>query len=253
MSKEDKCGLVSVSFRKLPAEEVIRLARQAGLKYIEWGSDIHVPETDAENALRISRLTKEAGLLVSSYGTYYKLGQNQDFSPYLETALILGTKNLRVWAGNKKPSDASFDERAAWTEEAKKISIMAKEKGMNVLFEYHPNTLTETADSALKLINDVGMENCRLYWQPWYKLSAQENVSELRKVLPYVELVHMFYWMDHSVRKPLCEGSDEIAKFFRVLNGKDIITLLEFLPNDNSVYLPYEAQTLFDILKEASL
>lgn len=246
----DGCGLVSVSFRKLPAEEIIRLAKQSGLKYIEWGSDIHVPETDAENAKYIAELTKNAGLLVSSYGTYYKLGQNQDFAPYVETAKILGAEYLRVWAGNKKPSDITDEERNAWTEEARKISVMAKENGLTVLFEYHPNTLTETADSALKLISDINMENCRLYWQPWYKLSLEENVSELEKVLPFVKLMHLFYWENHSTKKPLIEGKNYLKEFLKAVNGRPIIKLLEFLPNDNSVCLPYEADTLFNIIRE---
>ncbi|MBR3943334.1 MAG: sugar phosphate isomerase/epimerase, partial [Clostridia bacterium] len=197
----NKFGLVSVSFRKHSVEEIINLVRLSNLKCIEWGSDIHVPETDFENAKRVAELTQKAGLFVSAYGTYYKLGQGMDFAPFLKTAKLLGTRNLRVWAGNKKPADVTAEERELWTKEAKQISAEAKKAGCNVLFEYHPNTLTETAESALKLIIDVSEENCRLYWQPWYKLSVQENVSELKKVYEYVEMVHMFYWEDHSVRK----------------------------------------------------
>ena len=214
-----KFGLVSVSFRKNPVEEIITLARQARLDFIEWGSDIHVPETDLKNAKRVGELTKKAGLSVSSYGTYYKLGQNQDFAQYMAAAKELGTVNLRVWAGNKRPSDVTAEERCAWTKEAKEISIMAKKEGLKVLFEYHPNTLTETAESALKLIADVDEENCRLYWQPWYRLSADENVSELKKVLEYVEMVHMFYWENHATRKPLKEGKTEITDIW--INTKD--------------------------------
>ncbi|MBQ7039057.1 MAG: sugar phosphate isomerase/epimerase [Clostridia bacterium] len=245
-------GLVSVSFRKNPVEEIISLASQAKLSYIEWGSDIHVPETDIENAKRVYELTKKEGIKVSSYGTYYKLGQGMDFEPYLDAAKALGTTNLRVWAGNKKPSDVTEEEREALTKEAKEISIKAKNKGCRVLFEYHPNTLTETAESALKLITDVDEENCRLYWQPWYKLSTEENVSELKKVLGFVEMVHMFYWENHATRKPLKEGKAEIKEFMKVLNSKDIPVLLEFLPQDNCVCLHYEAQCLFDISEEAA-
>lgn len=244
-------GLVSVTFRKNPIEEIISLAGQAGLSCIEWGSDIHVPETDIDNAKRVAKLTKKSGLNVSSYGTYYKLGQGMDIAPYIDAAKALGTTNLRVWAGNKRPTDVTEEERIAWTNEAKDISKKAEKEGCRILFEFHPNTLTETADSALKLISDIDEENCRLYWQPWYKLSTEENVSELKKVLHYVEMVHMFYWENHSTRKPMKEGKDAITEFMKVLNSKDVPVLLEFLPQDNCVYLPYEAQSLFDISEEA--
>lgn len=245
-------GLVSVSFRKHSVEEIISLVKLANLKCIEWGGDVHVPENDFENAKRVATLTQKAGLFVSAYGTYYKLGQGMDFAPFLKTAKLLGTTNLRVWAGNKKPSDISAEERELWTKEAKKISIKAKKEGCKVLFEYHPNTLTETADSALQLISDVDEENCRLYWQPWYKLSKQENVNELKKIYNYVEMVHMFYWEGHSVRKFLKEGKDEIKEFLKILTTKEIPILLEFLPQDNCVYVPYEAQSLIDMTKEVS-
>ena len=248
----NKLGLVSVSFRKHSVEEIINLARLANLKCIEWGSDIHVPETDFENAKRVAELTQKAGLFVSAYGTYYKLGQGMDFAPFLKTAKLLRTTNLRVWAGNKKPSDVTVEERKLWTKEAKEISAQAQKEGCRVLFEYHPNTLTETADSALQLIKDVDEESCRLYWQPWYKLSTQENVNELKKVYEYVEMVHMFYWEDHSVRRFLKEGKDEIKEFLKIITTKDIPILLEFLPQDNCVYVPYEAQSLFDLTEEVT-
>ena len=43
-----KTGLTSVSFRKLSVDEVIALAKKAGVDGIEWGSDVHVPPNDIE-------------------------------------------------------------------------------------------------------------------------------------------------------------------------------------------------------------
>ena len=40
-------GLVSVSFRGLSPEEIIRIAKDAGLSRIEWGSDVHAPPVSA--------------------------------------------------------------------------------------------------------------------------------------------------------------------------------------------------------------
>ena len=41
-----KKGLVSVSFRSLEIDEIIKLTKEAGLDTIEWGSDVHAPCDD---------------------------------------------------------------------------------------------------------------------------------------------------------------------------------------------------------------
>ena len=67
-------GLVSVSFRGLSPEEIIRIAKDAGLNRIEWGSDVHAPFDDAERLSTIAACQRSAGLRCSSYGTYFVLG-----------------------------------------------------------------------------------------------------------------------------------------------------------------------------------
>ena len=88
-------GLVSVTYRKLSPADVITRAVEAGLSCIEWGSDIHVPQTDPVYARHVGDMTREAGLTVSSYGSYYRLGAGQDFAPYLEAARALQAPVIR--------------------------------------------------------------------------------------------------------------------------------------------------------------
>jgi hypothetical protein len=45
-----RTGLVSVTFRQLSAEEIIKLVVCAGLEGIEWGGDIHVPHGDLKRS-----------------------------------------------------------------------------------------------------------------------------------------------------------------------------------------------------------
>jgi len=66
-------GLVSITFRKLSPEQIIELVRKAGLSGIEWGGDIHVPHGDIARAKEVKSMTKEAGLRVAVYGSYYHL------------------------------------------------------------------------------------------------------------------------------------------------------------------------------------
>ena len=47
-------GLVSVSFRPLAGEEIIRLAKETGLAAVEWGGDVHVPAGDTARAKELA-------------------------------------------------------------------------------------------------------------------------------------------------------------------------------------------------------
>ena len=60
----EKCGLVSVSFRKNSPEEIVKLMKKADLSFVEWGSDVHVPEGNERHAELVRRLTEQAGIEV---------------------------------------------------------------------------------------------------------------------------------------------------------------------------------------------
>ena len=107
-----KTGLVSVTFRQKSVEEIAALTAEAGLSGVEWGGDVHVPPGDREAARRAARLTRQAGLEVLSYGSYYRCQPGEDFTPVLESALalsddqILKVKDLpiRISAGRRHPA-----------------------------------------------------------------------------------------------------------------------------------------------------
>ena len=84
-------GLVSITFRSLAPEEIIRLAAQADVQSIEWGGDIHVPAGEVDRAREVGRWTREAGLMVSAYGSYYRLGGGgSDAAPFEPIASACG-------------------------------------------------------------------------------------------------------------------------------------------------------------------
>lgn len=51
-------GLVSVTFGKLPAEEIVALAVEVRLEGIEWGGDIHIPPGEIRRTLEVHALTE---------------------------------------------------------------------------------------------------------------------------------------------------------------------------------------------------
>ena len=72
-SAMENMGLVSVSFRNLTPEEVIRAAVDAGLRVIEWGSDVHAPKDKKDRLEEIVQLQERYGIRCCSYGTYFYL------------------------------------------------------------------------------------------------------------------------------------------------------------------------------------
>ena len=107
-----RSALVSITFRKLSPAEIIGLVKQAGLDGIEWGGDVHVPHGDVARAGEVRRMTEDAGLQVSAYGSYYRVGHEEPcpFEQIVETAVALGAPDIRVWAGKQgsEASDAAY-------------------------------------------------------------------------------------------------------------------------------------------------
>ena len=95
-------GLVSISFRKETPQTLIRASREAGLEKIEWGGDVHVPVGDLARAKQVGEETRAAGLDPCAYGSYFRIGISplDEWQRTIDTALALGAKLIRVWAGN---------------------------------------------------------------------------------------------------------------------------------------------------------
>ena len=96
-------GLASVSFRGSAPFEIISDVHNAGLSFIEWGSDVHAPRESTEMLSEIALMQSDYGIKTSSYGTYFCLGKDNpaELGRYINAAKILGTDILRVWCVDK--------------------------------------------------------------------------------------------------------------------------------------------------------
>lgn len=241
-----KTGVVSVSFRKLSVDEVIKYTKDAGLAAIEWGSDVHAPYTDMERIKYIAKAQTEAGLYCPSYGTYFKLGEHpvEELYGYIEAAKMLGTNVLRLWCGNKNHADLTSEEREHIVSESKKAAKIAEEKGAVLCMECHNNSFTNTLDGALDLMNSVNSPAFRMYWQPTNH-SVEENVRYATEIAPYTYTVHVYYYED-GVKHPLADGVESWKKYLACFDGSQHL-LLEFMPDNSPDSLATEAATLNSI------
>jgi 3-dehydroshikimate dehydratase len=243
-----KTGLTSVTFRKLPAEEIVRLVGQTGLQGIEWGGDVHVPHGDVRRARQVRRLTLDAGLEVTSYGSYYRVGCGDPaltFEPVLETALALGAKVIRVWAGDRGSTEADPRWWDAVLADAHRVAALCSQASVTAAFEYHEETLTDTTRSACNLMELIGQESMRCYWQPPVGLDHSACIASLQAISPWLSQVHVFHLQD-GVSAPLDAGTGVWADYMGVIQALPGTRscLLEFVKDESPRQFLEDARAL---------
>jgi sugar phosphate isomerase/epimerase len=243
-------GLVSITFRKLSPEEVISLCVKAGVQAIEWGGDVHVPAGAVARAKEVGQWTREAGLMVAAYGSYYRLGGGEKntatFEQVLSSAAALGAPTIRVWAGIKASKEYISEERAAVVDDGLRVADLAAKRGITVCLEYHPNTLTDDADSVRLLLKELDHPNIEFLWQPPIDETVAASAARLIEVLPRLRNVHVYYWKPGVERRPLAEGEAGWRSYIDIVRqtGKPVDFLLEFVVNDSPEQFIGDAATL---------
>lgn len=249
-----KSGLVSVTFRKMMPLEVIKLVQKAGLHGIEWGGDVHVPAGDVKAARAVYNQTVDAGLEVAAYGSYYRIGtysnSTEEFKKVLESAFEIHAPTIRVWAGNIGSRDAD----AKWWEkvvgESTEISDMAEKANISVSYEFHKNTLTDTNESAHRLLKAVDHSNIFSLWQPQTELNIQDRLEGLVLLDDKLSNLHVFHW-DETGRRPLNEGIQHWKSYLSAVSQNvDRYALLEFVMGDSVEQYLEDAKVLKSILYE---
>mgnify|MGYP002524538276 FL=1 len=246
-------GLTSITFRGLSVEEIAGAARANGLRAIEWGSDVHVLPGDLARAAYVRDLTARSGLIVSSYGSYYRLGAEADpaaaFAPYIASAEALGAPIIRIWGGSKgsaQLSDAEFDALAA---EGRTLAALAAEHGLTLSLECHPGTVTDEYAPALRYLRAVDHPAMRTYWQPNQNFSFEYNLESARALAPYTTNIHVFSWdatQGAFCRYPLAHFADRWHAYLNIFRAQpgDRALLLEFMHDDRVETLPETAAEL---------
>ncbi len=243
-----KTGICSITFRQLDVAQIVELVQQAGLDAIEWGGDVHVPPGNVDAAQTALRLTREAGLEVSSYGSYYKVldadGNPEDFAPVLESALVLETDTIRIWPGARASESAGDEYRRAFAEKVRANLDLAQQHGLRLALEFHANSLTDSGAAAWELLQEINHPNLYVYWQPMYWVADTEyRFQTLETLKSRVLNLHVFHWRFHPYRGgwgentercALQEGAEEWRRYLSVdLPPGEHFALLEFVKDDS--------------------
>jgi len=247
--------MCSVTLRDRTAAEVVALAAAAGLEGVEWGADVHAPPGDLPAARDVGARTRDAGLRVTSLGSYHRTGVHADgaFDDVLATALALGAPRVRVWAGDAGSADADDADRARVAAGAADAVRRARDAGVEVGLEWHGGTLTDTPGSTAALLAAVddltGAPELSTYWQPAVDVGDADALASLVALLPRVGALHVFAWGPGTRRRPLAARADLWRRVLALAAGAgEHDALLEFVADDDPARLREDAATLRDLL-----
>lgn len=231
-------GIVSATFKAETPSFVLRAMQTAGLTAVEWSENWHVPAGDTQAAAELRERTLAQGAQIAAYGSYYRLGQNQnpeaDFLPSLQTAEAMQAPVIRIWGGNLPSAQLPAAQRTALAREAGLISRMAAQSGIRVALEWHKNTVTDTNESALAFLEEAQTDNLYCLWQPTVALDMEQRCDGIRMLEQRQRLLnlHVYYWCEGK-RRPFAEGLGEWQRYLAQLDPhKTRFGLLEFVLGD---------------------
>lgn len=242
-------GIVSATFREKTAEDIIRICKEAELKAVEWSENAHVFPGDEKGAADLYEETRKAGLQVAAYGSYFKLGQNENpvevFRQSVISAAALHAPVIRIWAGTEASEVAEKEERMRLAREAADVCTIAEEYGIKVALEWHRNTLTDTNESAFRFLEEVNHSNLYCLWQPTAALTVEERIEGVKKLGDRLLNLHIYYWPQQGVRRPLEEGVELWRQYLeQVDRSVTRFGLLEFVMNNEEEQLKADARVL---------
>ena len=250
-------GICSVTFKTNTPEQVLHFAVENKLQAIEWWGADHVPAGDVATARRIGNLTRQAGVAVSSYGSYYRTAVSEEqgapFIAVLDSAEALGAATIRVWAGNVNFEKAEKDFIARVVDDTLRIADLAQQRGLSITFEFHGGTFTNSNSNAQCFVALVAHPNVFFSWQPPHGFALQHCIDGLNGLLPRLSTLHVYHWTIGSYKKnlfnesrrelnypedyhrhPLKDGRDRWIAYLALArtSGRDHYALLEFVKDD---------------------
>ena len=225
-----KLGLCSVTFRKKTAEEVVELAKKAGISFIEWGGDVHVKTLF--DAKKVKALCNEADIKISSYGSYFNSAvfDESKWTYTCEIAREMGAESIRIWLGKKNSQVTSDKEYNLLLENTKKMCDIAAGYSLTVCPECHGNTFNNNTDAVLRFRKDLQRDNFKTYFQSRY-FRMEYDLDRIDRTYPYIKDVHVSYRdlkREQLFRKKDKNYLDKLLRKFRDKNF-DGIVMVEFV------------------------
>ncbi len=165
-----KPGLATIALRHRDIFSAVDLAAEAGFLGVEiWGKPPHTPDGFDEGfTRRVHDHVWDSGLEVAMFGSYANPSSpdyEQRASDALRIAKALGTRLIRIWAGNREPREA---DDGLWSHVAGSLgefALRAECEGITLAIEMHCGTLCVTAEGSLRVLDEANAPNLKLNYQ----------------------------------------------------------------------------------------
>lgn len=208
-----KYSVCTISFRHqlISLENIAHWAKSHQFDAIElWG--VH-----AKNLRQTPELNREwlaaQGLSVSMVSDYLPLDGDREKSlanakEMCELTKSWGTNKLRTFSGGKGSANVGEAERAAWTERLREYCQVAEDQGIQLVVETHPNTLADTLQSTIQLIEEVNHPALKINFDVihvWEMGSDPELALE--KIAPLIVHLHFKNITDRKLLNVFAPGN----------------------------------------------
>lgn len=248
-----KIGFTSVSLRSYSIEEVVDTAKKSGSEIIEWGSDKHIKTL--EDAYKAKNLCDKNGILINSYGSYYRTGCSDEktWKEICEIASVLGAKYIRTWLGKKGSAKTNENEYSRLLQDARNMADIADSYGLVISHECHPNTYNDTETSSLRFLTDVDRDNIKTYFQSWYR-DEQSDMSKLVDTFPCISDIHISFSELIKFQRFHKKDKEYIEKIMNKLSELDFCggVILEFTKNNSGKNLINDINRLKELRQRLS-
>ena len=229
-----KLGVASVTFRKKTQEEIVKIVKDNGVSFIEWGADVHVKSID--EAKKAKSLCEENGIKISSYGSYYRVGRNnkKEWEEICKIANEMSATSIRVWLGEKDSEKYTEEEYKNLLKDAVFMCDVAEKYGLEISAECHDNTFNNNTYSFLKFKDDLKRDCFKTYFQSRYT-KFQYDMDRIDKTFDFIDNMHVSY--RDLDKEQLFKKKDKkyIDKLINKMQSKnfDGIVMIEFVKSDS--------------------
>ena len=234
-----KVGLCTIAYQEQPLDEALDRAAAMEFDGVElWGKPPHLPVTAGEAEGRaIEDAIRERGLEAAVFGSYLR-GIEEPFAASADALLAvargLGAPLVRVWAADRG-SDRADDALYALT--ARNLTALCRrgaDLGLRFVLERHSNTLADTLDSTLRLLEMAAAPNLGVNYQILGGADTATAVAEIQRLGGRIWNVHAQNHRreeDVSSACDICSGEIDYEQVVAALHaiGYDGYLELEFI------------------------
>ncbi len=218
---------IAAADTEMSLQQVLSMASETGFDGVEiWGNDRHLSFNSAlRKKEKIKRLCEKLGIEILCYGSYLRLLSQkfqQEFEAVVSVCEILDCKRLRIWAGSVASIKAGRTSLRQASMELKKLAIRAAKSEIQVVLENHDNTLCDSAEAIIDLINCANESNVGVYAQPSWPGTSSNFIEHLQKLQPVLVGIHAQNYSKSYENPELLSNGDvdykSVASFLQKAN-----------------------------------